>query len=1002
MVTTRSKSRIPRSHNATRPVSCSSHRRQRMDSDEEQSSWIADDICTHCGGLAPHGKLYCSRECRDADGIDAQHRPVKSSHTSPPPLDPPHLSSLRYNMTLSPPVPNASSLKPAKSRSLQMALAMNRPESSCCSSSEDEFEKDFPRSYHSRHGSNSSTSTSSDMNDSALTTPSPWQPVTDLDDRPGSASNALEDDLQLPPAVLPTHDILLRKGVSHASGRPSSNSFGSVLAPCPVRTSPGALPVTFGVKHGSQMQFIRMPSTTNLPTPVVYAAGHGSNRTRHGSSSASRSSLDSSKDTSKSCHSSFNTSTLPTQTSKWYTSASPERAMSSTSLDDSKKTHARPGCMCLWKQHHSKTLCTDTGISLENGMKENSPCTCTAYSPLNSSSFTREKEADAGHVRMLAQNATDHQEFMHRGRSRRALLLAKHSALTVSEQQRLANIAENERLLKELGIAGGGSSVLGALPQKRGSSDAARKSRKRVQAPAKPTRVQPQRSSARLQGAKPEETGAESFATQAAAEREREQVQRQARHEQLDLKQLTGDFLDEESMERLRSTLDVEVANIKQEEDMQPPTELASMLQSLQLKSQNHVAQKRIASMVYHPSLEKDLIFTGDMSGVVGVWDASATNSSEQNDEQDKDNEYDLPEGSSFTLQVHARSPVGCLRIDPQNSDQIYSSSYDASIRVFSLSSCISTEVWAGSSDIQFSELDIFAPITQANVATPTPEPQLDEKSLWVADNRGGLTHLDIRTKQPVARRWRVSDKKIGAMSLNAAAPHCIATASNDRTMRLFDVRMLKIIPESDQTSNRPTSEEIDNMHALYQQAELGSIEKKMACTSIDFSPNGHHLAGVCYDDTLNVWDLEPDFLSRQPKPHAKQTKAKRTSASRQHPTQEGNTQNTDDTTESQVDNLLDSPTTIRHNNQTGKWVTLFRACWHRNAQLEPHFSIGSMTRHVEIFGASGKLLASLYDPDRITAIPAVIAMHPISAGRIATGNGSGRCALWAPPSVTH
>ena len=239
-------------------------------------------------------------------------------------------------------------------------------------------------------------------------------------------------------------------------------------------------------------------------------------------------------------------------------------------------------------------------------------------------------------------------------------------------------------------------------------------------------------------------------------------------------------------------------------------------------------------------------------------------------------------------------------------------------------------------------------------------------------------------------------------MSLNPAAPHCIATASNDRTMRLFDVRMLRNIPESDETSSRPTPEEIDQMHTLYQQVELGSIEKKMACTSIDFSPDGNHLAGVCYDDTLSVWDLEPASLSRQPKSHPKESKPKRSSATRQDHTHTGKAQKANDTTKSQVDNLLDSPTTIRHNNQTGKWVTLFRACWHRNPQLEPHFSIGSMTRHVEIFGASGKLLASLYDPDRITAIPAVIAMHPISAGRIATGNGSGRCALWAPPSVDH
>ena len=98
-------------------------------------------------------------------------------------------------------------------------------------------------------------------------------------------------------------------------------------------------------------------------------------------------------------------------------------------------------------------------------------------------------------------------------------------------------------------------------------------------------------------------------------------------------------------------------------------------------------------------------------------------------------------------------------------------------------------------------------------------------------------------------------------------------------------------------------------------------------------------------------------------------------------------------------ENLLAGGRRIPHNNQTGKWVTLFRACWNQNPELEPHFSIGSMHRHAEIYAQDGRLLTSLYDPDYITAIPAVIAMHPTIPGRLATGNVSGKCALWAPPS---
>lgn len=57
---------------------------------------------------------------------------------------------------------------------------------------------------------------------------------------------------------------------------------------------------------------------------------------------------------------------------------------------------------------------------------------------------------------------------------------------------------------------------------------------------------------------------------------------------------------------------------------------------------------------------------------------------------------------------------------------------------------------------------------------------------------------------------------------------------------------------------------------------------------------------------------------------------------------------------------------------------------------------MGSMTRHTEIYGKDGRCMARLYDPNWITAVPAVTAMHPLLPARIATGNGSGRCAFWA------
>lgn len=300
------------------------------------------------------------------------------------------------------------------------------------------------------------------------------------------------------------------------------------------------------------------------------------------------------------------------------------------------------------------------------------------------------------------------------------------------------------------------------MPQKRNAGEAARRQRKRTQTETIPTRVQPQRTSARLQGVKPEDDKSDSYAVrslcsfqeQVAAERERERALRTARHEDLDLKMLTGDSLDEEGTKRLRSALSIRDTKVKAEPLAESQTELETLLRSMRLQSHARVAQKRIYSMLYHPSQDKDLIFTGDQEGVLGVWDARAP--SDEDAEQDG-----LPAGSSFALQLHARSAVGCLRMDPANQDRLYSSSYDASIRTFSLSTGVSTELWAAPPDVQLGEFDILAPQSQAVAATATPAPQLDERSLWMTDHRGGLLHLDIRSKAPTVRRWQLCEKKV-------------------------------------------------------------------------------------------------------------------------------------------------------------------------------------------------------------------------------------------------
>lgn len=54
---------------------------------------------------------------------------------------------------------------------------------------------------------------------------------------------------------------------------------------------------------------------------------------------------------------------------------------------------------------------------------------------------------------------------------------------------------------------------------------------------------------------------------------------------------------------------------------------------------------------------------------------------------------------------------------------------------------------------------------------------------LWVSDTDGGLTHLDLREGGSKARRWFLSEQKIGCVSVNPTEPEKLLLSSNSRKM---------------------------------------------------------------------------------------------------------------------------------------------------------------------------------------------------------------------------
>ncbi|XP_063304767.1 WD repeat-containing protein 76 [Pelobates fuscus] len=82
--------------------------------------------------------------------------------------------------------------------------------------------------------------------------------------------------------------------------------------------------------------------------------------------------------------------------------------------------------------------------------------------------------------------------------------------------------------------------------------------------------------------------------------------------------------------------------------------------------------------------------------------------------------------------------------------------------------------------------------------------------------------------------------------------------------------------------------------------------------------------------------------------------------------------------------------TSLRHNNNTGRWLTRFRAVW--DPKQEDCFVIGSMLRprQIPVFHENGNLLHSFQDSEYLGSVCSINAMHP-TRNLLVGGNSSGR-----------
>jgi WD40 repeat protein len=246
------------------------------------------------------------------------------------------------------------------------------------------------------------------------------------------------------------------------------------------------------------------------------------------------------------------------------------------------------------------------------------------------------------------------------------------------------------------------------------------------------------------------------------------------------------------------------------------------------------------------------LVFAGDKMGNLGIFDSS------QNYEAD--NEDWAPEIT--TLKVQART-ISSLQCTPTDVNSVYSGSYDSTIRRLDLNKGVAVEVYAPE-DPRHDE-----GISQIQMVPSNP----NTVYFTTLQGRFGMHDTRIPTKKsPATELFALSEKKIGGFSVHPGNPHFLATASLDRTLKLWDLRKI-------------TGKDEERMPSL-----MGEHENRLSVSNASFNYAGQ-VATASYDDTVKIYDF--NTISSSPIGTA--------------------------LTEEQ----MKPATVVPHNNQTGRWVTM-------------------------------------------------------------------------------
>lgn len=360
------------------------------------------------------------------------------------------------------------------------------------------------------------------------------------------------------------------------------------------------------------------------------------------------------------------------------------------------------------------------------------------------------------------------------------------------EAQRQENIAKNQALFKELQINAASAGLAPKAPARQTNGTSKPKSRPKPKPRIKQEDIAPRRTSSRLQG-----IVADSEVARKKGEEEREaiELEQKAKRQRVadDLK--LGDIVTagkswDQSGNWLRNvgpaqpyerTFDIEKVRNAGSKELK---DLRAKFTGLELwedyePNRIKITPERIYSMGFHPTEDKQLVFAGDKLGSLGLFDGSQKIVKDEGEDGDQLDDSSTPAMTTFKPHTRTISAIHFTRAQPQ---AVYTSAYDSSIRKLDLEKGLSTEIYAPKDD------DVDEPLS--GVSIPITDPNL----LYFASLNGLFGMHDIRTDyrgSSTVELMELSEKKIGGFSIHPLHPHYLATASLDRTLKVWDLRKI-------------------------------------------------------------------------------------------------------------------------------------------------------------------------------------------------------------------